>query len=77
MNAGGGGVLLGWSPVEDLREVLGVLVRGAEGEELLNKREVEGFLLPFFPVWLAVLLERLDLPLDGVFGGVASRCRGV
>lgn len=78
MNAGGGGIAFCCSPPEDLRELLGVLFRDAEGEELLNSREFDPFLLDFFPpVWLALLLERLDLPLEGVFGDVASRCCGV
>ena len=65
------------SPPDDLRELLPVLLRDAEGDELPNMRELEGFLPLFFPVWLAALLDRLDLVLDGVFGGVCSLGCGV
>lgn len=78
MNAGGGGIAFCCSLPDDLRELFGVRLREAEGEELLNSREFDPFLFDFFPpVWLALLLERLDLPLEGVFGGVDSRCCGV
>ena len=50
MNAGGGAreASLCFSPAEDLRELLGVLVREAvDGDGLLNRRELDPFLLPF------------------------------
>lgn len=70
------GALICWSVKEDLRDDFGVLVREVEGEGLLKNREFALFLLDLFPPWLARLLERPDLPFEGVFGGVDSRCRG-